>query len=201
MPNQSYHHGDLKADLIRTGLKLLDQEGFEGFSLRKVAKACNVSQTAPYRHFKNKEELITAITVEALRAFNDALELAVNLHPDNPKQQLTELGVAYIKFFVENPEYLRLLFLSDIKEKMKAYYQCDPCYCDGKDPFQTFYETLLRYTEAYPEQNMKQNELMLYSWGLVHGIAILIASKEVPLEGDYLTLARNIIENSYKAIK
>lgn len=200
MPNQSYHHGDLKAELIRTGLKLLDQEGYEGFSLRKVAKACNVSQTAPYRHFKNKEELITAITVEALQAFNDALEQAVNLHPDNPKQQLTELGVAYIKFFVENPEYLRLLFLSNIKEKMKVYYQCDSSFCDGKDPFQTFYDTLMRYTAAYPELNINQDELLLYSWGLVHGIAILVASKDVPPEGDYLALSRRIIESSFKAM-
>lgn len=195
MPNQSYHHGDLKAELIRTGLKLLDQEGYESFSLRKVAKACNVSQTAPYRHFKNKEELITAITVEALRAFDDALEQAINIYPDNPMKQLTELGVAYIKFFVENPEYLRLLFLSNIKDKMAAFSQCDKSYCEGKDPFQTFYNTLVRYTAAYPGQNINQNELLLYSWGLVHGIAVLISSKDVPQE-DYLTLSRSIIEKA-----
>ena len=198
MSHQSYHHGDLKAELIRAGLKLLDQEGYEGFSLRKVAKACNVSQTAPYRHFKNKEELITAITVEALRAFNDVLEQAININPDNPKKQLTEMGVAYIKFFVENPEYLRLLFLSNIKDKMTAYYECDRSFCDGKDPFQTFYDTLMRYATAYPEHNM--NELLLYSWGLVHGIAILVANKDVPPEGDYLTLSRNIIEIGFKVM-
>lgn len=54
MHNQNYHHGDLKAALIKEGLKILDREGYQGLSLRKMAKACNVSQTAPYRHFKNK---------------------------------------------------------------------------------------------------------------------------------------------------
>ncbi len=201
MPNQSYHHGDLKAALIRTGLQLLDQEGYEGFSLRKVAKACNVSQTAPYRHFKDKEDLIAAITVEALRAFNDALEQAVKLHPDDPKKQLTEMGVAYIKFFVENPEHLRLLFLNNFKDKMQLLYHCDQDVPDEKDPFQTFYDTLVRYVGAYPEQNINRSELLLYSWGLVHGIAILIANKNIPMDGDYLSLSRSIIENGFKSIQ
>ena len=198
MPNQSYHHGDLKAALISTGLKLLDQEGYEGFSLRKVAKACNVSQTAPYRHFKNKEELIAAITAEALQAFYDALEQAVTQYQEQPKQQLVEMGVAYIKFFVENPEYLRLLFLSSFEVKIKPFYQCIQKDQEVKDPFRTFYDTLNRFTEAYPTLAFSSNELLVYSWGLVHGIAILIANKDVPIEGDYLAFSRNIIENAFR---
>lgn len=198
MPNQSYHHGDLKAELIRTGLKLLDQEGYEGFSLRKVAKACNVSQTAPYRHYKNKEELIAAITVEAMRAFNEVLEEAVLKHPDDPRKQLTEMGVVYVKFFVENPEYLRLLFLSDIKDKMSLFYQCNRDASIRQDPFRTFYDTIARFISSNPGKPINQSELLLYSWGLVHGIAILVANKDVPLDGDYLELTRNIIENGFK---
>ena len=200
MPSKSYHHGNLKAALIRTGLQLLDQEGYESFSLRKVAKACNVSQTAPYRHFKNKEELIAAITVEALHDFNDALEQAVQLHPDHPKKQLTEMGVAYIKFFVENPEYLRLLFLNNIKERMQPSNQCGTESKDIRDPFQTFHDTLIRYLDAYPEENINREELLLYSWGLVHGIAILIANKDIHMDGDYLALSRSIVENGFKSI-
>lgn len=47
----SYRHGNLKAESIQKGLKILDGERYEGFSLRKVAKACNVTQTSAYRHF------------------------------------------------------------------------------------------------------------------------------------------------------
>ena len=53
-----YHHGDLKECLIKAGLKLLVEEGVDNFSLRKTAAMCNVSHAAPYKHFKNKEELI-----------------------------------------------------------------------------------------------------------------------------------------------
>jgi AcrR family transcriptional regulator len=201
MPKESYHHEDLKMELIQAGLKLLDQEGYDKFSMRKVASACNVSQTAPYRHYRDKDELITAITAEALRAFNETLETSVENNPDDPEKQLLEMGVAYIKFFTENPEYLRLIFLSDIRYRMKSYSgncQENPGY---KDPFQTFYMAEQRYIEACPGCALSQSELLLYCWGLVHGIAVLISNKDIPFEGDYLELARNIIKNGFRALE
>ena len=195
MTNQSYHHGDLKAELIRKGLKLLDQEGYEAFSLRKVAKECNVSQTAPYRHFKNKEELVAAIAKEAFLAFDESLKKAVEQHPDNPKRQIREMGFAYIHFFVENPEYFRLLFLSDIKQEINEYYCNQKDYISTGHPFQTFIRTIERYVEATPESAMSKEELMLFCWGLVHGISMLLTNHEVPIEGDYQALVRRIIDS------
>ena len=115
MEKQSYHHGDLKAELISTGIRLLSEEGYEAFSLRRVAKACGVSQAAPYRHFKDKDALVMAIMAQALEAFNDSLTAAVDKHPDDPRSQIKEMGMAYIRFFAEHPDYLRVMFLSDIR--------------------------------------------------------------------------------------
>ena len=200
MQNQNYHHGDLKAALIKEGLKILDQEGYEGFSLRKVAKACNVSQTAPYRHFKNKDELIVAIGLEALGAFNQSLELAVDKHPDDPRSQLKEMGMAYIQFFAENPEYLRLIFLSDISKKvnMDICREKDTIHCEDNHfkeghPFSTFYRTVERYKAQNPDETMNLDELTLYCWGLVHGISVLIGTNQMPNQKDCLQLASKIL--------
>jgi AcrR family transcriptional regulator len=54
LTEKNYHHEGLKNELIEKGLKILNKEGYEGFSLRKAARVCGVSQTAPYRHFKDK---------------------------------------------------------------------------------------------------------------------------------------------------
>lgn len=203
MPSQNYHHENLKSELIREGLLLLDKEGYEGFSLRKVARACNVSQTAPYRHFKNKDELITAIMVEAMEAFNHSLEEAILKYPDDPKKQLKEMGVSYIRFFSENPEYLHLLFLSDIFNKLStANKGVDEEICSKKShyksghPFATFYKAVEKYASASSNNLMEQDELMLYCWGLVHGISILISNKKnLPFQGNYLELVEKIIWN------
>lgn len=192
-----YHHENLKAELIAKGLKLLDEEGYENFSLRKVAKACNVSHTAPYRHFKSKDELILAIALEALYKFNLALQEAVDRYPDDPKSQIKEMGFCYVKFFVENPEYLRLLFLSDLGKKITSeQYEILK---KGEQPFMTFYQAIERYRLQNQEGasgplgiSSDPDALALSCWGLVHGIAILIAKKDFVYEGDYLELVKKI---------
>ncbi|WP_236860134.1 TetR/AcrR family transcriptional regulator [Candidatus Formimonas warabiya] len=200
----SYHHDDLKSELIAKGLKLLDEEGYEGFSLRKVAKACHVSHTAPYRHYKNKDDLIMAIAFETMDKFNRSLQEAVDQYPDDPKSQLKEMGCAYIKFFAENPEYFRLIFLSDINKKIN-HYQANPDqghyftdqYSSGH-PFGTLYRAVERYLgerQSAGNCTMDQDALTLYCWGLVHGISILIARKEFSYQGDYLALTRRILWN------
>lgn len=192
MTEKNYHHGDLKADLIREGLIILDKEGYEGLSLRKVAKACGVSQTAPYRHFKDKNDLIDAIKAEALNSFNQRLEQAVNDYPDDPERQLSEMGVAYIQFFVENPEYLRLLFLSNYQNNRNAKFLNQTEYLTTSHPFKTFHDAVVRCNNSNKMPN-SPDETILYSWGLVHGIAILIANDEVKLTSNYLTTVRNLL--------
>ena len=51
---QTYHHKDLRNALIETGIQIVNTEGVNAFSLRKVAAACGVSHAAPYIHIQNK---------------------------------------------------------------------------------------------------------------------------------------------------
>ncbi len=202
MANQNYHHENLKSELIRNGLLILDKEGYENFSLRKVAKSCNVSQTAPYRHFKNKDELIAAIMEEAMRSFYDSLNEAALKYPDDPSKQLKEMGIAYIHFFSENPEYLHLLFSSNIFSKIKltcdkseSSDSCSNGHYKNRDPFAVFYRAVENYA-ASANNCMERDELLLYCWGLVHGISVLSANKEnSPFNANFLDLAEKIIFN------
>lgn len=193
MAGQPYHHGDLKAQLIQKGLTLLDTEGYEHFSLRKAAKLCGVSQTAPYRHFHSKDELVAAITSQALEAFGLALEEAVSLYPDDTEQQLKEMGVAYVRFFTQKPEYLRLLFFSDHQLRMR-FAQCKR----EHDPFLVLTGVLSRYREEHGGITLTQDELILYSWGVVHGIATLIVTGELKNDAETLRKAENVIRKVMK---
>jgi AcrR family transcriptional regulator len=192
--NENYHHENLKAELIKKGLKLLDEEGYENFSLRKVAKACSVSHTAPYRHFNSKDDLILAIAIEAHHKFNQSLEEAVNKYPNDNKSQLKEMGYSYVKFFVENPEYLRLFFLSDFANNIKKMNH--ETFKNGEQPFNTFYKAIERCQLEIQNgegESVDPNALALSCWGLVHGTAILIAKKDFPYDGDYLELVKKML--------
>lgn len=190
---ENYHHGDLRAKLIHEGLKILDKDGYNGLSLRKVAKACGVSQTAPYRHFKDKDELVSAISDEALTNFNHSLEEAVNKYKD-PRKALIEMGVSYVHFFAENPEYMRLLFMNkEISNKIDGC-SYEEHYISGH-PFATFFNAVSRYKEAYPEEKMDCSELLLSAWGIVHGIASLLVNSALPNDEDNLRIAVKIIRS------
>lgn len=195
LKDESYHHENLREELIENGLKLLDAEGYDGFSLRKVARACGVSHTAPYRHFKDKEELIRAIAAKVLHLFNKSLKDAVARYPGDVHGQVNEMGCAYVRFFVENPAYLRLLFFSDIGRRLSERP------AGGEEPLEkpesTFHDVLDRYAAedgaTDPADALERKALTLGAWGLVHGITVLLVQGDFPCEGDYMELVRKII--------
>ena len=73
----SYHHEDLKKELLEEGIRLVSEEGFQSFSLRKLALACNVSHQAPYSHFENKEKFLEEMQKYITRKFLSELEKTI----------------------------------------------------------------------------------------------------------------------------
>ncbi len=193
MTKDSYHHGDLKTELIRKGLKILDEDGYEGFSMRKVAKACNVSQTAPYRHFRDKNELIKAIALNALREFDESLERAFSEEGD-PKAQLKAMGRYYIQFFVDNPETMRLLFFSNVQAWMREAVE-DEYHSGDEHPYSALERAVKNYKAANPDDERSEDELIVYCWGFVHGIAALIVNGELPDGEGVMALVDKVIQS------
>lgn len=191
LDRQTYHHKDLKQQLIKNGLILLNNEGFQGFSLRKVATMCGVSNNAPYKHFKDKDELINEILNEVWTKFHMTLQESTELHTEDPKLQIVGMGKAYIKFMVENPEYLKLTFLSDYASSIIIengdFSKCeDSTFSVFKDCAQRYFKSIDLEQELYMVKTMAM-------WSMVHGIAILIAKKAINYKGDYLELAERMI--------
>ena len=116
----SYHHGDLRESMIKMGVKLLAESGTEKFSLRKLAIMCDVSHAAPYKHFRNKEELIVAIREYIDKEFANALKEIAEKYKTDPMKKITEMGKRYVSFMVENKDYLKLLFFDSKKYNIKV---------------------------------------------------------------------------------
>lgn len=193
MSENKYHHDDLKQELINNGMLLLNEEGTQGFSLRKVAKMCGVSHAAPYKHFKDKDALISEITKEVWKKLYLALLEVTKLYPDNPKLQLVEMGKTYVRFMVENPQYLKFMFLSDnncsVDIKNGQFFVEDAAFEVLKNSSENFFKETKLDKDLY----MKK---ILGMWSLVHGLTILIIQKNLKYDGDYLDLVGEIIENN-----
>ncbi|MDQ3996358.1 MAG: TetR/AcrR family transcriptional regulator, partial [Gemmatimonadota bacterium] len=70
---RAYHHGDLRRALVDAAIPLLRDGGPEALTLRAVARAAGVSQTAPYRHFADRAELVAAVAESGFRRLHARL--------------------------------------------------------------------------------------------------------------------------------
>lgn len=103
-----YHHGDLRAALLQHAEKALRTVGADGLSLRQLARDTGVSHAAPSRHFRDKQALLDALAVTGLERLGECFEQAATDGPITTRLQT--LARAYLRFAVDNPELLPLMF-------------------------------------------------------------------------------------------
>lgn len=194
MKNDTYHHGYLRESLIKMGLKLFNEEGEENFTIRKVASLCNVSHTAPYRHFKSKEELINAISEYVFTKFQDSLNEIVELYINDPSKRIIELGKKYVWFMVENPDYLKFAFLT--KTQPGTVVGEDKIKNAGTDTFNIFENCAFDFFKSINVKEEDYVQDILAMWSMVHGLATMLAYKTISYEGDYLKLVEKILRKN-----
>ncbi|BDB02037.1 TetR/AcrR family transcriptional regulator [Clostridium botulinum] len=196
MVSDTYHHGDLKESLIIEGLKLFNEEGADKFSLRKVAALCNVSHSAPYKHFKNKEELINAISRYVFSEFEKSLREIAEMYKDDPYKKIMELGKKYVWFMVENPDYLKFLFLNN--HKYEIIVEENKLETKVSGAFGLFKNSAIEYLKSINVKKEEYSQDVIAMWSMVHGIAVMLANKTFIYSGDYLELVENIIHKNLK---
>ncbi len=173
--SQPYHHGDLRQALIEAAQELLTKDQNDGFSLREVAAHAGVSHNAPYNHFADKRELLTAVAATGYEALRERL-LAATAHIDNPEAALVQSGIAYVRFGVENPSLFRLMFgskLSTIKQDSTSTLALASSGARG-----VLGQIIRRGVQAgvfVPSSRgpKGQQVLVLAAWSMVHGLTTL----------------------------
>lgn len=184
--------GQLKNLLIENGLLLLNEVGYENFSLRKVAAMSGVSHAAPYKHFKNKEEMITAISISVVRYCIKTLEETAIEYVD-PKIRLVELGKKYVQFMVENPEYKKFIFFSPNKHTIKI--KDNHFLYKEKSEFAVFKDTASAYFDSIGADPVAYATDILTMWSIVEGISFLITEQSISFDDDYLSIVSNMLNH------
>ncbi|MFF4480710.1 TetR/AcrR family transcriptional regulator [Streptomyces sp. CY1] len=158
----TYHHGDLRAACLRAARELLAEEGGAGLSLRAVARRAGVSPTAPYRHFADRQSLVSAVAAEGYRELAGYLA-AAHPAPQTP-DDLAAVAVAYVRFALEHPGLFRAMFSEP----------CDPVHDErvaANGVVVAYVEDLVR--RAFPNSAADLGDLATAVWALVHGLAFL----------------------------
>lgn len=174
MSTSKYHHGDLRQSLINAGSALLRDQGVAALTLRATARKAEVSATATYRHFADKEALLTAIAVDGFKALEAALRRADD-HPDD-RTALRQQGRAYVQFAITNPNLVRLMFGGAIDR-------------NAVSP-STFGVLAARAARCVGAAHAEA--VALGAWSIVHGLAMLILDQRIKTD-DPLALADRIV--------
>lgn len=108
----TYHHGDLRAALIRAADEIIAEGGIEAFSLRAAAQRAGVSPGAPAHHFGSAKGLVTEVALLAFERLDRSLDQIE--HSDNVVLEVRALSRAFIGFAIEHPGHFRLMFRNEI---------------------------------------------------------------------------------------
>jgi AcrR family transcriptional regulator len=141
-------------------MELLEESGATALSLRAVARQAGVSPAAPYRHYANREALISAVAAVGYRDLAEHL-FAAHPEPTTP-DDLVAVAVAYVQFALRRPALFRVMF-------------GEPCDTDSGERVAAV-SAISAYVEAIVQRcfpGAEPEALATAIWALVHGLAFL----------------------------
>jgi AcrR family transcriptional regulator len=171
MGRRGYHHGNLREALIRAALDLIAQKGPAGFTFAEAARSAGVSPAAPYRHYRDRDELMADLARQGFERFEAVLALGWNDGRPDALTAFGNIGKAYLAFARTEPAYYSAMFESGL-----SLAEYPELLAAGERAFavlRTGAETLCARLPAA----MRPPPLMvgLHVWALSHGVASLFA--------------------------
>lgn len=192
MMKEQYHHGDLRRSLIEKGLEIINQEGEEKLSLRKVAMECGVSNAAPYAHFKSKDEFIVAIQQHIMDSFTDSLEKTAEQYKDSDSL-LPMLGKSYVMFFYKNPLYFDFLFS---RKNIRIQLSLSVSDENENPPLNILKKTAVSIFKKANISKKSMQDKIIAMWALVQGLSSIVTMPNVEYDDDWEVRIEEIIKST-----
>ncbi len=185
-----YHHGDLKEALVQASYALVAKNGAENFLLSEACRLAGVSTAAPYKHFRDRDEILEAVVARAFDELADRSMAAVAAKGEGTLEGIVAMGEAYVTFAAEQQRLFRLMFGQHPKLKHAA-----AVVDDGKRCFTGVIEQVGRYCEANGVPG-DPRAIAIRLWTFVHGAASLMIDEDYAVVAPDLDVMRMIRETT-----
>jgi len=102
-------------EIISAAGKILTRSGVSGLTIKNLAKEMKFSESAIYRHFTSKEEIIVAMLNYLAENIDERLSRATR--SSDPEQNFTALFREQFTFFNNNPHFVVAVFSDGLMEE------------------------------------------------------------------------------------
>ena len=190
-----YHHGNLKEALVQAALDLIAQKGPAGFTFAEAARWAGVSPAAPYRHFRDRDELLANVAQQGFEQFEAQLSAAWDDGRPDTSTAFQRVGKAYLAFARDNPAYYSAMFESGVP------VESNPALLVASErAFAVIRAAAERMVALAPPGVPRPPALMmaLHIWSMSHGVASLFARgdaarRKLPMSAEDLLEAEVLI--------
>jgi AcrR family transcriptional regulator len=187
-----YHHGNLREALLEAAIRLIAEVGPTAFTLREVARRAGVSHNAPYRHFRDRDDLMAAVAAEGFRELTQAMVESAGQRSD-ALDQLKRAGLGYVTFALRRPEHFTVMFDAPLSKRNHP---------DSAAAAEQAFGTLMSFVKGcqdagrLPSGDLRQ--MALLAWTMVHGIAKLAIAGRLPFRSnaEVVKFAEFVIDQS-----
>ena len=175
---RAYHHGALAEAMVEQALASVRAQGADQVSLRSIAHALEVSPSAAYNHFADKDDLLRAVGSCGLAALDERMSRVLAAHPadtaEAARSRFSGLGRAYLGFAIDETHLFQLTFgpLCAVKEIAP----------DDTGPYRKLTEALDCLDRWGLLKPGIRPGLDLTVWASTHGMATLLVEGAVPPE-------------------
>lgn len=191
-----YHHGDLRAALLRAATEELAENGVEGFTLRGCARRAGVSHAAPAHHFGDVTGLLTAVATAAFGRLAASIARQAGKADPGTVENAVAVALGYVLFAIESPSEFQLMFRA---ERL-----------DTRQPdFRLASESALApaamaiggyYNSAQPMADPVMLRRVLGLWSLSQGVANLLLAGQLGPHDQHEKIARALLPDMVREL-
>lgn len=181
---RGYHHGGLRAEMLRISAEILDRSGPASLTLREAARRAGVSHSAPYRHFADRDALLAEVAAQSFAQLGAALRAAAAAGG-------AHVARAYLRFALAYPRRYRLMFAGDTSPPGRGGF-------DGPRA-----EILRVLGDSIPGLGSPEQarRAATASWALLHGLAELLLGGQLGLVAPDADDAERLVREVVGAIR
>jgi AcrR family transcriptional regulator len=183
MATASYHHGNLRQALLDHGVALARAGGPDAVVLRDVQRLAGVSNSAAYRHYADRQELLGAVKAHVMAQMGEAMAAALDAAPAGESAQERALarfracGQSYVDFAVSEPGLFHTAFTPDGTEPAEEAVPAD------RHPFLILRSCIDDLVSAGLLDTTRRDGFDEAAWAAVHGAATLFLDGPLGMAG------------------